>query len=356
MTGGGGAEKTVIVYEDGLEGDRRLSSVVEATLRHAAEAYRVTVAASEGDLNEALASCQPVLLIADADRLDAQRFERLAAAMRAGPSTRLVPVLAMVAPSNLPALGEGLRLSLVDFILKPFDPDELWGRVRVTLHQASVVGELERERDELARRSMTDSLTGLFNTAFIVDRCDQEVGRAKRYDQPVACLLIDIDNFKTVNDNFGHPVGNEVLRGLAQMLREGIRGSDMLGRYGGEEFLVVLPQTDRAGAVALAERLRQTVESHVFKVGLAAVKVTVSIGVAAFPSPDVIGRETLFLAVDRAVYRAKALGRNRVACLEGGPERHAKGARAVGSDKGVPRRDLVCGKGAEGRGFGDVPR
>lgn len=329
---GSGAEKTVIVYEDGLKGDRRLSSAVEATLRHAAEAYRVTVAASEGDLNEALTSWQPVLLMVDADRLDARRFERLAAALRANPATHLVPVLAMVAPSNLPALGEGLRLTLVDFILKPFAPDELWGRVRVALHQASVVTELEREREELARRSMTDSLTGLFNTAYIVDRCDQELGRAKRYDQPMSCLLIDIDNFKTVNDKYGHPVGNEVLRVLAQMLRERIRGSDTLGRYGGEEFLLVLPQTDRPGAVALAERLRQAVESHVFKVGLAAVRVTVSVGVAFFPSRDVIGRETLFLTVDRAVYRAKALGRNRVACLDEEPESLGEGASAVGSD------------------------
>ncbi len=329
----GGADKTVIVFEDGLKGDRRLSSAVEATLRHAAEAYRVLVAASADDLSHDLIASQPVLVIVDADRLDALRFERLVLSLRGNPATRALPVLAMVSPPNLPALGEGLRLALVDFILKPFDPDELWGRVRVTLHQANVVAELEREREEYARRSMTDSLTGLFNTAYIVERCDQEIGRSKRYAQPLSCLLVDIDNFKEVNDSFGHPAGNEVLRALAQLLRSGVRVSDVVGRYGGEEFLIVLPQTDRSGAMILAERLRQAVDSEVFRVGLAAVRITVSVGVAAFPSRGVIGRETLFLAVDRAVYEAKALGRNRVACLDAEAKQGKnEGESAVGSD------------------------
>jgi two-component system cell cycle response regulator len=331
MTGlGATADKIVVVFESGLRTDRRLSSVIEATLRHATQAYRVVVATSDSDLTECLISSEPVLMIVDADRLDSAHLEHLVGALRAGATTRWLPVLAMVSPPNFLVLQETLRLTLVDFILKPFDPDELWGRVRVCLHQATVVAGLQRQNDELARKSKTDSLTDLYNTAHIVERCDGEVSRAKRYDQSLSCLLIDIDGFKAVNDTYGHPVGNEVLRGLANLLRGSIRGSDSLGRYGGEEFLLVLPQTDRSGAAMLAERLRQTVEGSVFRVGLVSVRITISIGVASFPDRDVVGRETLLLAVDRAVYRAKALGRNRVAWLEGETEVRKEDANAVG--------------------------
>ncbi len=310
--------KTVVVFEDGLRGAPELSSVVEATLRHASQAYRVVVATSEAAVADTLASSEPVLLIVDADRLDARRFERLVAGLRTGGSlTRWLPILAMVVAANLPSLQEALPLGLVDFILKPFEPDELWGRVRVILSQAAAVADLVSRNEELSRLAVTDSLTGLSNAAFIVERCDQEVSRAKRYDQSVSCLLIDIDNFKAVNDTYGHPVGNEVLLGLAKLIRSLVRGSDVVGRYGGEEFLLVLPQTDQAGAIALAERLRQAVEATTFRIGLHEVGITVSVGVATFPGPGVIGRETLFLAVDRAVYRAKSLGRNRVAWLDG---------------------------------------
>lgn len=325
----GSSEKAVIIFEDGLKGDRELSSAVEATLRHATQAFRVVVAPNRTALDECLAASEPVLLIVDADRCPAAEFERLVASFHAAAATRHLPVLAMVTPQNLPAVQEALRLSPVDFILKPFDPDELWGRVRVCLHHAASLAELQRANDELARKSATDSLTGLFNLSSIIERCEQEISRAKRYNLPVSCLLIDVDSFKTVNDTYGHPVGNEVLRELAGLLRSSVRGSDTIGRFGGEEFLIVLPQTDRDGAVVLAERLRRAVEINRFKVGRWDVGVTVSVGVATFPGEGVVGRETLFLAVDHAVYLAKSLGRNRVACLpdaEGSPgEEDARG-------------------------------
>jgi len=318
MTGlGDSADKTVVVYQEGPGGDGGgVLPAIEATLRHAAEAFQVVVVRSRSELDVCLRSADPVLIVIDADRLDAAALERSVAVVRADPGRGWVPVLAMVDASNLAVLGEILGLPLVDFIVKPFASEELWGRVRVALHQAGVVARLERERDELSRRAMTDGLTGLDNAACILERCERELSRARRYGQPLSCLLIDIDNFKAVNDSYGHPVGNEVLRGLAQLLRQSVRGSDAVGRYGGEEFLLLLPQTDQSGAMALGERLRRTIEKHSFKVGLAVVRVTVSIGVATFPSRGVMGRETLFLAVDRAVYRAKSLGRNQVACLE----------------------------------------
>ncbi len=312
----GEKDKTVVIFEPGRRDGVELSSAVEATLRHASEAYRVVVAGTEEALSELLASTEPVLLIVDADRCGAEDFERLVVSVRNSRATRWLPVLAMVTRPKMPVLQETLRLPPVDFILKPFEPDELWGRIRVNLHQAALVADLRRQNEELARRSVTDSLTGLYNVGHIVERCDQELARAKRHGQVVSCLLMDVDRFKAVNDTYGHPVGNEVLRGLAALISESVRRSDLVGRYGGEEFLLVLPQTDREGAVALAERLRRTVEETTFRVGPHEIRLTVSIGVATFPGPGIVGRETLFMAVDRASYRAKALGRNRVAWLE----------------------------------------
>ncbi|RJQ06366.1 MAG: diguanylate cyclase [Bacillota bacterium] len=311
----GDSARVVIVFEDGLRGPPELSSAVEATLRHAAEAERVTVAVTEGEVADALVSSNTVLVVVDADRTDALSFDRFVASLRASSPSRWLPVLAMASSRHLPVLHEAFRLPLVDFILKPFDPDELWSRIRVCLMRASLVRELEQRNEDLARRSMTDSLTGLLNTACVVERCDDEIGRAKRYGHQVSCLLVDVDCFKRVNDDYGHPAGNEVLVALARLLRTSVRGSDAVGRYGGEEFLLVLPETDRHGGAILAERLRRAIGESVFRIGPHEVRVTVSIGGATFPGDGIIGRETLLRAVDQAVYQAKAEGRNRVAWL-----------------------------------------
>lgn len=268
---------------------------------------------SERSLAEHLIAHDPVMLIVNADPCDQATIERVVATIRTGLQTRHLPVLVLVSPANLLTVQECLHLAPIDFILKPFNRDELWARLRVGFHQASALGELQKQNDELARQSVTDSLTGLFNTRYIVERCDEEISRARRYGYTVSCLLVDIDRFKLVNDNYGHPVGNETLRRLADLLRGIVRRSDYIGRYGGEEFLLVLPQTDRRGALILAERLRRAVEDCTLVIGPHEVRVTASLGVATFPDKDIVGRETLFVAVDRAAYRAKAMGRNRVA-------------------------------------------
>ncbi|MCL6580592.1 MAG: GGDEF domain-containing protein [Firmicutes bacterium] len=145
------------------------------------------------------------------------------------------------------------------------------------------------------------------------------MARARRYARPVSCVLIDIDGFKAVNDTHGHPAGNVILGEFARLLRNSVRASDIIGRYGGEEFLLVLPETDLGGAVAAAERLRRAVEETVFRAGTEEIRLTISVGVASLPAGHAPGGEELLTIVDRAVYRAKALGRNRVAWLESEP-------------------------------------
>jgi len=163
---------------------------------------------------------------------------------------------------------------------------------------------LEEANDELATRV---GLTGLFNHRALLERLGEEFGRAVRHDLPLSLLLLDIDHFKSYNDAYGHPAGDEALRRVAQTLRTVIRETDTVARYGGEEFFVVLPQTDADGALVMAERIRQGIESA----GEEGYRVTISIGVC-MRQTWMSGLEALILGADDALYRAKAAGRNQV--------------------------------------------
>jgi diguanylate cyclase (GGDEF)-like protein len=172
------------------------------------------------------------------------------------------------------------------------------------------------ERDELKRRSMLDSLTRTWNREAIVEVLGRELARAKRSGVPLSVIMVDVDHFKAVNDSFGHPAGDAVLRGVVSHLRGAVRPYDALGRYGGEEFLVVLPNCDAPAALAIAERMRQRVGAARFASAAGRVRATLSLGVATRSVPRVEDRDALIEAADRALYQAKASGRNRAAISE----------------------------------------
>jgi two-component system cell cycle response regulator len=179
--------------------------------------------------------------------------------------------------------------------------------------QAHIVMQNSRLFERVQQLAIRDSLTDVFNHRHAVDLIQQEVGRVDRYRGGVlSVLMLDVDHFKAVNDQFGHPAGDSVLRDLARLLREGLRGVDSVGRYGGEEFVLILPQTRPEEALRTAERIRAQVESHAFPAGDRYTQVTVSIGVASFPSERVDSAATLLREADLALYRAKEHGRNRV--------------------------------------------
>jgi diguanylate cyclase (GGDEF)-like protein/PAS domain S-box-containing protein len=171
--------------------------------------------------------------------------------------------------------------------------------------------ELEVANERLRDLATTDGLTGLRNHRHFRERLSEEISRTERYGPPLAVLMLDVDFFKQYNDTFGHPAGDEILRGLAALLREGVRQTDLVARYGGEEFAVVLPQTTREAAMALAERLRASVEAHAWSHR----PITISIGGAAF-GPEHPTAEALIQEADRALYDAKHAGRNRVCFSE----------------------------------------
>jgi diguanylate cyclase (GGDEF)-like protein len=173
--------------------------------------------------------------------------------------------------------------------------------------------ELHEATESLRYMANTDGLTGLANRRRFEERLGEEVERAHRYGRPLSLVLLDLDHFKTVNDTWGHPVGDRVLTGTADVLRSVLREMDVAGRVGGEELAVLLPETDQSGAEALAERLRRQIRAFEHRSGYdRAFHVTASLGIACLARGAAADAETLFSTADRALYEAKGGGRDRV--------------------------------------------
>ncbi len=173
---------------------------------------------------------------------------------------------------------------------------------------------LRGENETLVRLAAKDGLTGLYNHAYIKERLKQEIYRCRRYQYPLSLLMIDIDDFKSLNDNYGHVVGDRVLKTLSKLMQEILRPSDIIGRYGGEEFLVILPQTNSENSLAVAERIRENIEFYKFKVHPSKKKisrVTVSIGLCVFPDHGKTSEDLIAFA-DESLYAAKKEGKNKV--------------------------------------------
>jgi diguanylate cyclase (GGDEF)-like protein len=176
---------------------------------------------------------------------------------------------------------------------------------------SAVNSNLQKKNEELHRLSITDSLTGIYNRKHIMDLFDLELTRSRRYDNGLAVLMLDIDHFKTVNDTYGHQVGDRVMQQVAELLNQAVRDCDHVGRYGGEEFLVVLPDIGIQAAAVVAERIRRSVANLQCGGEKKKFSVTISIGLAAYPT-DGDKTESLLSSADNALYQAKAGGRNCV--------------------------------------------
>jgi diguanylate cyclase (GGDEF)-like protein len=184
-------------------------------------------------------------------------------------------------------------------------------------NQASTSIANARFHEEIERLAITDGLTGLFNYRNFQERLLQEFSRFDRFSEPLSMLIIDLDYFKKINDTYGHPVGDTVLKGVADIIKTTIRSIDIPARYGGEEFAVILIGTDANGAKNMAERLRQAVMNTSFSAGGNTFKVTISIGISTFPYHDVTSKEELIEKADQALYYAKREGRNRSILWDG---------------------------------------
>ena len=237
---------------------------------------------------------------------------RICSQMRTLERSRNLPILLMAEDADRPRVMRGLDLGVNDFIMRPVERNELAARVRTQVRRHRYAVELRESVNHTLALAVTDELTGLYNRRYFERHLAIMLGKAREQDRDMAVMLIDMDFFKAVNDTHGHDIGDAVLREFAQRLRRNIRGVDLACRYGGEEFVVLMPDTDYRQAQNVAERVRMSVAERSFEVGKGrGLTVTVSVGVALNEgendTPDVILKRA-----DIALYRAKREGRNRV--------------------------------------------
>ncbi len=182
-----------------------------------------------------------------------------------------------------------------------------------TLYNAFLYDKIEREKRDLERLAITDYLTGVYNVRYFYNRLEEEFSRAERHRIPLCCMMFDIDNFKHINDTYGHRVGDIILRELAQLVREHTRKSDVFARYGGEEFIMLLPQTSLTGSLAEAERLSKIVKKYQFYALKNGEKITVSVGIACSSDTRIKNPDNLITFADDALFTAKKKGRDQIA-------------------------------------------
>jgi diguanylate cyclase (GGDEF)-like protein len=207
--------------------------------------------------------------------------------------------------------AEGIELGADDYLVKPIDAKELLARLRNGLMMRRLQAELEEKNRELERMAQTDPLTELSNRRHFDQSLHRELNNAQRYQDILSLVLLDIDNFKTINDSYGHDIGDEVLREMGRRLPDVCRAGDQVARIGGEEFGLILPRTGPEGAMAAAERTRALVGKKKFSTSAGSLPMTISLGVACAGGEIGYEPHELFKAADEALYRSKLDGRNR---------------------------------------------
>jgi len=260
---------------------------------------------------------QPVdLIICDVEMpgMDGFKFLRM---LESREELQDVPVIMVTGREDTEAKVRGLEQGASDYVTKPFDPAELLARVKVQLKIKSLQDKLKRSNQMLLELSITDPLTGLHNRRAMMESLQKEVHRTARKKTPLSLVMLDIDHFKKINDTYGHQNGDAVLKAIGAELTAQLRQYDIAARFGGEEFVLILPETDIKEATQVAERLRQNIASLRFEAELANLEITVSLGVASTQNKIVKSTDDLIREADYALYNAKRGGRNRVEVMTG---------------------------------------
>jgi diguanylate cyclase (GGDEF)-like protein len=228
-----------------------------------------------------------------------------------------VPIVFVSACDEINNVAEGFRLGGVDYITKPFRKEEVLARVNTHLQLKNLLEEKNKLIEKLDQTSRADSLTGLSNRRDLLEKLVYEAKRFERNKKSFSIILADIDNFKSINDTYGHGGGDYILVEIAKILTRISRDQDIVSRWGGEEFLILLPETNSSGAKYLAEKYRQIIESHSFKFGGNQISVTMSFGVNMMRR-NVDPKNVVKAVIKRAddcLYKAKRNGKNQVVCL-----------------------------------------
>jgi diguanylate cyclase (GGDEF)-like protein len=297
LSGGKRQRPLILVVED----DEDARAVLEELLR---DRYDVEAVGDGETAVKRAKELLPDLVLLDLFLPGLDGFGALTG-LRRDAKTAEVPVIFLSAQGDAETKSQGLSLGAADYLAKPFSAQELMARVDRTLR-------LTAQKEHFRALAQTDGLTGLPNFRSFHARLEEEVARADRYSHPLACAMVDLDGLKQINDRLGHAAGNRAILGLADAVREELRDTDFAARYGGDEFVVLLPQTGAQAAGLFAERLRRRLLSVSEQAGL---PVRASIGVAALTPDEVSGRdaaEDLLRRADEQLYKAKRSGRDRV--------------------------------------------
>jgi diguanylate cyclase (GGDEF)-like protein len=313
------AGERILVVDDNLDN----VEIIRARLT--ARGYELD-AASDGE--EALRKVEenpPQLILLDVMMPVMDGYE-VARRIKSDEELPYIPIILVTARDSTQDKVEGLDAGADDYLTKPINFPELEARVRSMLRVKRLQDELDlknRELEEanrelevankrLRKLSITDGLTDLFNHRHIHELLHEEFERTARSGEPLAVAMFDLDRFKHVNDTYGHPTGDVILYETAQILKDSAREIDMVGRYGGEEFIVILPGTVEDEAARFAERVRSRVDEHVYRDEATEVRMTVSGGVASYPGLEIPGPDELIKRADEALYSAKETGRDRI--------------------------------------------
>ncbi|PCJ71556.1 MAG: PleD family two-component system response regulator [Rhodobiaceae bacterium] len=273
--------------------------------------HEVTVAESSADLMELAAHGDYDLVLVSLS-LQEEDGLRLCSQLKSLEATRQTPILVIVEEGDTERLVRALDMGVNDYLTRPVERNELLARCRSQLRRKRYQDQLKDNFQRSLEMAVTDSLTGLYNRRYMTNHLATLVDEGAHGGKPLALMILDIDFFKAVNDTHGHAAGDEILKEFANRLSTNVRGIDLACRLGGEEFVIVMPDTDADTAMTIAQRLRTRIAERAFKTDTdQMIDVTVSIGlaVAHWPNDDA---EALLQRADQALYRAKSEGRNRV--------------------------------------------
>lgn len=272
--------------------------------------FNVLAAAGGREAFELLKIFDPHVIMLDVEMPEMNGYE-VCKTLKSVDKTKDIPVIMVTSKSDSIDKIKGLEIGASDYITKPFNHGELLARVSTQIKIRNIWHELQEKNRILEELVKKDSLTNLYNHRHFHERLSKEYDRAKRYNLPLCCVILDIDYFKKVNDQYGHQSGDLVLKSMAEIISNNIRDVDISARYGGEEFGIITPHTTIEETYAMMERIRIHISETGFQIINNKINITVSIGIAGLRHSNASSHRELIKFADEALYEAKANGRNR---------------------------------------------
>jgi len=288
----------ILVVDDNLNNIRLLTDILED------ENFTVYTADNGAAVLAMVHTLKPDVILLDIMMPGLDGFE-VCKLLKNDFDSKDIPVIMVTAKTEGIDIKKSLEMGAFDYIKKPIDEIEVIARVQSAIW-------FKQTQDKLKEMAMKDGLTGLYNHALLIELFEKEIDKQQRNNGSISFAMIDIDDFKKINDTYGHISGDTVLKELSNILMNSVRGGDIVGRYGGEEFSIVFPGIDEQNAFQLCERIRKEVEDFNFEIGIETVKITISIGINFNELKGIINKREIIQKADEALYRAKHNGRNRV--------------------------------------------